>query len=65
MCVSEDLSPKLLAAIGIIKSDENFRESRPKIMRHNKSEHINSENSREALRFPKKLHRLEKKFRTF
>ena len=59
MYVPNDLSPKLLAAFGIITSDENFIEQRksdrPNIMGHDKSEHINSENSWETLRFSESL----------
>ena len=45
--------PKLLEQLHLTKILEN-KESRPKTMGHNRSEDINSENSRETLRFPKK-----------
>ena len=41
--VPDDLSPKLLAAFGILMADKNFREQRKLSENYGKSEHINSE----------------------
>ena len=55
----------------IITWDENFKEQRKpsEIMGHDNSDHINSENSRETLRFSEKIEKsrasLGKKFRNF
>ena len=46
----DDLSPNLLAALGIIMLEENFIEQRKpsEYYGHDKSEHVNSEHSRET-----------------